>query len=115
MVAWLRAVWRALFASHQLEAEMSEEMRFHVEMEAQRLSREHALVPQEAHRQAHLRFGGVEKYKEAARDARGRRWIDAIALDVRLGVRMLVKYRGLTLIGGSPWPWRSPSWRPASS
>ena len=29
---------------------------------------------QEARRQAYVRFGGVEKYKEAARDARGRQW-----------------------------------------
>ena len=48
----------------------------------------------------HVRFGGVEKYKEAGRDARGRQWLDAISLDTRLGVRMLVKYRGLTLVGG---------------
>ena len=47
-----------------------------------------------------MRFGGVEKYKEAARDARGRGWIDAIALDSRLGARMLAKYKGLTMIGG---------------
>lgn len=96
----VRSAWRVLWRSHQLEADMQDEMRFHVEMEAERLVREHGLAPQEAHRQALVRFGGVEKYKEAGRDARGRQWLDAIALDTRLGVRMLVKYRGLTLVGG---------------
>lgn len=96
----LRAVWRVLWRSHQLETEMQDEMRFHVEMEAARLVRERGLDPIEARRQAHVRFGGVEKYKEAGRDARGRQWLDAIALDARFGVRMLVKHRGLSLIGG---------------
>ena len=96
----IRATWRVLWRSDHLEAAMQEEMRFHVEMEAERLMREHGLDPQEAYRQAHVRFGGLEKYKEEGRDARGRRWLDAIALDARLGVRMLVKHRGLTLVGG---------------
>ena len=79
---------------------MRQEMRFHIEMEADRLVREQGLDPQEARRQAHVRFGGVEKYKEAGRDVRGGRWMDAIALDTRLAVRMLLKNRGLSLIGG---------------
>src|SRR5512142_2147265 len=29
----------------------------------------------------------------------GLRWLDAIRLDARFGVRMLVKYRGMTIIG----------------
>jgi hypothetical protein len=28
-----------------------------------------------------------------------RRWLDAILLDSRLGVRMLLKHRGLTVVG----------------
>jgi hypothetical protein len=67
-----RAIWRVLWRSQQLESDMQEEMRFHVEMEAERLGREQGLDAQEARRQAHVRFGGVEKYKKAARDARGR-------------------------------------------
>ena len=79
---------------------MHEEMRFHIEMEAERLVREEELHPDEARRQAYVRFGGLEKYKEQGRDTRGLRWVDAVSLDARLGFRMLVKYRGLTLVGG---------------
>ena len=96
----VRSAWRALWRSNQLDTDMQEEMRFHVEMEAERLVREQGLPPQEARRQAHVRFGGVEKYKEQGRDVRGLQWIEALSLDARLGVRMLVKYRGLTLVGG---------------
>ena len=100
MRARMRSAWRVLARSHHLERDMQDEMRFHVEMEAERLGREHKLEPHEAHRQAYVRFGGVEKYKEAGRDARGRQWLDAISLDTRLGLRMLVKHRGLTFVGG---------------
>lgn len=93
-------MWRRLWRSRRIDAEMHDEMRFHIEMETERLVRERGLDPQEARRQAHVHFGGLEKYKEAGRDVRGLRWLDAIALDARLGVRMLVKHRGLTLVGG---------------
>lgn len=96
----VRWAWRALWRSSQLDAEMQDEMRFHVEMEAERLVREQRLDAQEARRRAHIRFGGLEKYKEQARDTRGLRWVDAVSLDARLGVRMLVKHRWLTLVGG---------------
>jgi putative ABC transport system permease protein len=98
--ARIRAVGRVLWRSDQLETDMQEEMHFHVEMETDRLMREHGLDRGEAHRQAYVRFGGVEKYREAARDARGRQWIDAVSLASRLGVRLLIKHRALTLVGG---------------
>jgi predicted permease len=95
-----RAIWRVFWRSRQLERDMQDEMRFHVEMEAERLGRERDLAPSEARRQAHIRFGGIESHKEKGRDARGRRWLDVLAHDSRLGARMLVKHRGLTLVGG---------------
>ena len=98
--ARVRSAWRALWRWNQLDAEMQEEMRFHIEMEAERLMREQGIDPPEARRQAHVRFGGLEKYKEQGRDARGLQWMDALSLDARLGVRMLVKHRWLTLVGG---------------
>jgi hypothetical protein len=45
-------------------------------------------------------FGGVERHKEELRDGRGRAWFDAFSLDLKLGGRMLVKYPGLTIVGG---------------
>ncbi len=93
-------VWRALWRRDRLDAAMHDEMRFHIDMEAERLMRERGLDSQEARRQAHIAFGGVEKYREEGRDTQGRQWVDAISLDARLGIRMLVKHRGLTLVGG---------------
>ncbi len=78
---------------------MRDEMRLHIELEAERL-RNNGLDPDEARRQAHVRFGGVEKFKEEGRDARGFAWLDSVSLDARLGVRMLAKHRWLTGVGG---------------
>src|SRR5690606_29647555 len=77
-----------------------EEMRFHLDMEAERLQRERGLDAAEARRQAAVAFGGVEKYREAGREARGLAWLGGLALDLKLGGRMLVKYPGLAIVGG---------------
>lgn len=45
-------------------------------------------------------FGEVELAKESQRDARSFRALDSWWLDVKLGVRMLIKYPGLALVGG---------------
>jgi putative ABC transport system permease protein len=100
VVKGARAVWRVLRRSKQLEADMQEEMRFHLQQEADRLAQVDGLSPEEARRQAFVRFGGVEKYKEEGREARGLYWLEGLSLDARLGVRMLVKHRWLTLVGG---------------
>jgi putative ABC transport system permease protein len=96
----VRALWRALWRSRQLEADMRDEMRLHIELEAERLERLHGLDAREARRQACVRFGGVERFKEEGREARGLRWLETASLDARLGVRMLAKHRWLTLVGG---------------
>jgi putative ABC transport system permease protein len=93
-------IWRVLWRARQLDADMHEEMRFHVLMEAERLTRVEGLDPEEARRLAYVRFGGVEKFKEEGREARGLYWLGGALLDARIGVRMLVKHRWLTLVGG---------------
>lgn len=99
-IAEARERLRGLFFRSREEAEMDEEMRFHLEMEAQQLAREEGLHEREARRRAAVAFGGMERYKEEVRDARGLAWVTGASLDLRLGVRMLGKYPGLTLVGG---------------
>ncbi|MEX2583721.1 MAG: ABC transporter permease [Gemmatimonadota bacterium] len=95
-----RARLALLFGRRTAESRMDEEMRFHIEMEADRLVREKGLSAAEAVRQARLAFGGAEKYREELRDGRGLAWLGGLSLDFKLGLRMLVKYPGLTLVGG---------------
>ena len=94
----LRARLRLLFR-REAEERMEDEMRFHLEMETERYVRE-GLSPSEARRRARVSFGGVEGHKEAMRDGRTFAWIGTLSLDARLGLRLLVRHRGLALIGG---------------
>lgn len=80
-----------------VDADMTDEMRFHLEMETERLQRR-GLNPEEARRQAAVVFGGVEKYRAAGRDVLGLNWIRGVSLDLTLGFRMLAKYPGLTMV-----------------
>jgi putative ABC transport system permease protein len=89
-----------LFSRKHSDARFSEEIAFHIEMETARLEREEGLHPSEARRRALVAFGGVENHKESLRDGRGLRWLGGLSLDIKLGVRMLVKYPGLTFVGG---------------
>ena len=54
----------------------------------------------EARYAARRAFGGIEQAKERQRDARAFRWLAGWSVDLRLGVRMLHKYPGLTIVGG---------------
>jgi predicted permease len=102
-MSWLegyRARLRLLFGGRAAESRMTSEIRFHIDMETDRLVREQGLDAIEARRRALVAFGGVERHKEELRDGRGRAWFDGLSLDLRLGGRMLVKYPGLTVVGG---------------
>ncbi|HSL70247.1 MAG TPA: ABC transporter permease [Longimicrobiales bacterium] len=93
----VRARARLVFGRRAAESRMNEELRFHLEMEAERLMRE-GFDALEAHRRARVAFGGVEKYREELRDGRGLAWLSSLRLDVKLGLRMLVKYPGLSAV-----------------
>ena len=102
-MSWLegsRERLRLLFGRRAAESRMDQEFRFHLEMETERLMREQGLDAGEARRRALVAFGGVEKHKEALRDGRGLAWLGGLTLDLKLGGRMLVKYPGLTVVGG---------------
>jgi predicted permease len=91
---------RTVFLRARAEAEMDEELRFHLEMEADKIARSEGLSHAEARRRAGVAFGGVERFKEEVRDARGLDWLAGTSLDFVLGLRMLVKYPALTIVGG---------------
>ena len=95
-----RARLALVFSRKAAESRFSEEIGFHIEMETERLRREEGLDAGEARRRALAAFGGVENHREALRDGRGLRWLGGLSLDFKLGARMLVKYPGLTAVGG---------------
>jgi putative ABC transport system permease protein len=100
LVSKLRSLWRGVRRRDDVEADMTEEFRHHLALRTEELVRR-GTPPDEAARLARLEFGHVDSHKEAARAARGLRFFDEIrfsTLDVRLALRMLMKYRGLSLV-----------------
>jgi putative ABC transport system permease protein len=95
---WRRRL-RAVVRRAAVEGELQEELEFHLEMEIEKNLRA-GMGPEEARRQAYIAFGGVEGHKEAVREARWFGWVHGLSLDLRLGVRMLARYPGLTLVAG---------------
>lgn len=88
---------RALFGGDTLDRELNDEIRLHIDMEASDLARSQGLDPNEARRRALAAFGGVERYTEAHRDARGTRWLHDTARDVRYAMRSLRRSPAFTI------------------
>src|SRR5688572_15286069 len=98
--ARIRSLWRGVRHGDSVEAEMTEEFRHHLDLRTRDLIRT-GLSPKQATRQAKLEFGHIDGHLIDARNSRGLVHFDQLrfsALDVKLGVRMLVKYPGLSLV-----------------
>jgi putative ABC transport system permease protein len=102
MTNWTRRLarrLRALARREQVDCELNDEMRAHVEWEAQELARTQGLAPDEARRRAAIAFGGVDRHAEAHRDARGVRWLHEAWDDARYAVRALANAPAFTASG----------------
>jgi len=86
-----------LFRKKKIEAEMSEEMRMHLEM-ATEANVAAGMSPAESRSAARREFGGIDQIKEAYRDQRGLRWLEDTVRDVRYAVRQLAKSPGFTAV-----------------
>ncbi len=97
MLSRLKTALMALLRRSQVEHELDEELRDHIERQTEQNIRS-GMNPEDARYAALKAFGGVEQAKERSRDARGARWIEDIWQDLRYGARMLAKKPGFTLI-----------------
>src|SRR5687767_4642927 len=81
------------------EADFDQELDVHLAMAEEDKVRR-GMSPEQARREARLELGGVPQLREAARAARGLPWLETFWLDARLGLCMLRRSWGLTLVGG---------------
>jgi len=86
---------RALLGRAAVEAELDEELRFHLERQEEKYRRQ-GLPAADARRRARLDFGGGDAVREACRDARGTRWLEDLLQDLRYGFRALRQSLGFT-------------------
>ena len=87
---WLTRMRRGV-RRDRFEAEMADELRTHLELEAEARQARGA-APDAARREAAIAFGHVESLKESVRDRRAGQWLAQTAQDVRYAVRLLAKW-----------------------
>ena len=80
-----------------LERGLDEEIRFHIDRQTEKHIRA-GMVPDEARRQALLRFGGVERARESTRDELRLGTIEDYIRDFRYGWRALRRAPGFTTV-----------------
>jgi putative ABC transport system permease protein len=84
------ALWRALFRSARIDADLADEMRFHIDRETDaNIAR--GMSPEAARRAARLTFGSIDAAQETSRDERPGAGVRQMLKDVRFGVRLLRK------------------------
>jgi putative ABC transport system permease protein len=86
---------RSLLERADVERELDEELRAHIERQTEAYERA-GLTHAEALRRAQVEFGGLDQVKEACRDARGIRWIEEAGRDLRFAARLLARDRWFT-------------------
>ena len=86
----------ALFSRDSMERTFSDEIEFHLDMETE-LNVGRGMSPANARRAALMAFGGVERTREAHRDARGTRLLEDAIADVRYAARWLMRSPSFTV------------------
>src|SRR6266436_9363835 len=87
---------RAIFRRHAVEAELDDELRFHLEREVEKLARS-GVERHEALRQARLALGGLDPVKEECRQARGISGLETAIQDLRYAMRGMRRSPAFTI------------------
>jgi predicted permease len=86
-----------LFNQGRRDRELQDELESHIQMHTEDNIRS-GMTPEEARRQAMIKFGGIESVKEACREQRGLPLLETLWKDVQFGARMLRKNPGFTAV-----------------
>ncbi|MBI4476577.1 MAG: ABC transporter permease, partial [Acidobacteria bacterium] len=93
--AWQRV--RSLRRRSELDRGLDEEIRFHIERQTEKNLRA-GMAPDEAHRQALIKFGGVERARQSTREEFRFGSMEDFLRDLRHGGRALLRAPGFTIV-----------------
>src|SRR5437868_15298815 len=96
-LAYFRSFAARFFHRSQIEDDLEEELRSHIEHRADDLERL-GLDRGEAERRARIEFGGRERFKEECREAIAGNFVDTLIQDVRFSLRTLRKSPGFFVV-----------------
>ena len=96
MLKIVRRRLRAVFRRAQVEHDLDDELRYHIERETEKYVAL-GMRTDDARRHALLVFGGVERTKEDHRDGRGVRWLTDAIGDAHYAVRTLARSPALAM------------------
>jgi hypothetical protein len=99
-MSWMKEGWRRICSFAQrdgMERGLDEEIRFHIDQQTGKNLRA-GMTPDEARRQAFVKFGGMERVKESARDEFRPALLEDSVRDLRYGVRALRRAPGFTAV-----------------
>ena len=89
--------WRALTRREELEDQLDDELRFHLEKDIEQNIR-NGMSPGDARYAALKAFGAVDQSKEECRDARGVAPLENTLRDISYSLRVLVKNYAFTIV-----------------
>src|SRR5215471_11202895 len=95
-VVKLRMRMRSLFKRSQVEDELDDELRFHLEQQVDE-NLAQGMEPEQARRRATAAFGARHQIKEECRDQRRVAFIDHLRQDLKFTTRILARSPGFTL------------------
>ncbi len=87
----------SFFGKKTRDADLETEVANHLELSVEENLRR-GMSPQEARRQAMLRFGGVQQAREDHRETRGLPWLDILGQDLRFTFRTLGRDRAFAIV-----------------
>ena len=95
--AYFRSLAAKFLHRCQVENDIEEELRSHIQHRADDLERS-GLARAEAERRARIEFGSRERFKEEAREALGGNFVETLIMDLRFAFRGLRKSPGFTAV-----------------